>query len=244
MSNGIRSMVGLAGGLLALVLLLPVNATAQSEFLNQSPGKFLEKNENGVGIGAGFATGGSATNFGGLLSYTHKGMLEVGAGLNRYQFDDQGAGLEMTSLQISPFANVHALKQSKDMPINLAFGGAYRSESYSSDAMDASGLELSSSGFVVGGMVYRSFQASKTVNIVPDAGVSYFSQTLKMTDTGTQTENEVDANVTLFSLGASVAAPLSSGNVLNFRAGADIPDEGDARFNAAIGFLLPINLSQ
>ena len=127
---------------------------------------------------------------------------------------------------------------------NLAFGGAYRSESYSSDAMDASGLELSSSGFVVGGMVYRSFQASKTGNIVPDAGVSYFSQTLKMTDTGTQTETEVDANVTLFSLGASVAAPLSSGNVLNFRAGADIPDEGDARFNAAIGFLLPINLSQ
>ena len=118
MSNGIRSMVGLVGGLLALVLLLPVSATAQSEFLNQSQGKFLEKNENGIGVGAGFATGSNATNFGGLLSYTHKGMLEVGAGLNRFDFDDGGAGLEMSSLQISPFVNVHALKQTKEMPIS------------------------------------------------------------------------------------------------------------------------------
>ena len=244
MSYGIRSMVGLAGGLLALVLLLPVNATAQSEFLSSSQGKFLEKNENGVGIGAGFGTGGDATNYGGLLSYTHKGMLEVGAGLNRFEFDDGGAGLEMSSLQISPFVNVHALKQSQQMPISLAFGGAYRSESYSSDAMDQTGLELTSSGFVAGGMVYRSFQASKTINIVPDAAVTYYSATLKMTDTNTQTESETDADLTLFSLGASVAAPLSSGNTLNFRAGVDIPDEGDARFNASIGFLLPINMSQ
>lgn len=172
-------------------------------------GAYLDKGQSGFGIGAAFPTNKDISGFGGSASYCFSGIVDLGLFVGRFSLEEQLAGYDVNAIAISPFINIYVIKQDEDIPISIAIGGTYESDSYSSEALDILNWELSGSYFSFGGSIFGNLPISTTGKIQPSIGVSYVTGESKVEDNSGNSVTS-DNNITNFDIALSLFFKTSS----------------------------------
>jgi hypothetical protein len=173
-----------------------------------SQGEYLSRGTNGFVMNAGFSSNDDATSVGASAGYSMKGIFDFGFSFSNVSFDQKFYDSEeepqdVSATAISPYITVHAIKQdSQNFPLSVALSAAYEIDSYSSNALDDLGLDLSANAWIFGGSLYSDFKMTPSFILQPYGGISYITIKSKFEDdAGNSIED--DESTTAFRFGAS-----------------------------------------
>jgi len=155
---------------------------------------WLQRGVDGYGGFVGLATNGTDALLSLSGGYSYQGFLDFDLGLAFIGYDDFfGDGTEVSALTISPGIQYHPLKQSDNLPFSLGLGAVYNYTIYSSDELDAAGIELT--GWSISGSVnvYRFFKLSGNFGIIPAVAGSYVYESQTLSDGVTDMEGTVNS---------------------------------------------------
>jgi outer membrane usher protein FimD/PapC len=198
-----------------------------------SQGEYLEKGQNGVGISAGFSTNKDANAFGAGVGYSFSGIFDIGFSYTRATSDDEP---EISANNILPSVSIHLLKQNENLPISISFSAGYVKGFYSSEFLDEYDLDMSSSGFIVGGSIFGKMKINPNFSIMPSFGISYYSLTLKLEDQYGDYIDE-DDSTTNINLGLPLLFDMNN-NLLVISPGVSINDDYNT-FVVDLSFVFP-----
>jgi len=217
--------------LVATMLFVGALTATSSPALAQ--GMFLEKGTSGYGFDLGLATGNDVTGIGGGIGYSHNGVLDLRLSINRYDL-----GLDLSGLELAPSIRVHAIKQSEDAPMSLAFDASYSRLGFSSDVLDEVGWEMRQTGFVVGSAVYGALAISDKTSFIPELRVSYGSYEMTIEDSFGDSISD-DADGVLFTIAGTLNAPAGVQNRLGLRASLSFDEDSNTSFGLGLSTVIP-----
>jgi len=151
-----------------------------SESKAQGFASYLDK---GVGGSIGVSSNDQGTYLGAGASYVISPIVEAGLYVGRSSLED--AAVDVTN--IGPVVYVYPVRQSTDLPISVFLRGAYRISSYSGEdveALEERGAEISGSGYSLSLGVFRAFEASPKVQIIPSLDVGYSRSKFEVSGSG------------------------------------------------------------
>ena len=196
-------------------------------------GIFLQEQQSGFGVSAGFASADEATTLSLSGGYLLDGMFEGGLTLARTTFDDT----ELNTTGIAPYVAFYPIRQGEDLPISVRLAAAYEFASVSGDALDTAELDAKGSGYSLGGAVFLSLEATPKLDIVPLVGVSYVGTNVEIED-GFGNSVEFDESYVVFALSAGFAFEASTSGLFTVTPTLGISD-GETSFGIAAGYVLP-----
>lgn len=205
----------------------------------QAQGIFTPK---GFGAEASFSSQENINTLSLEAGYALRGVAEFGLSVARASEDQNG--LDVNATGFSPFIAAYPVRQSQSFPVSVRLGATYTFFSFGGDAIDEFkelGVDLSGSGYEVGGSLFRAFSLSQKVKLIPRAGISYVSATLKLRgedDMGEVISEKETNGFALISLATSFAFQPSSGRVFTVTPRVGF-SEGEAAFGISTGLVLP-----
>lgn len=202
-------------------------------------GAFLDKGKSGFGVGAAFSTNEDISGFGGAASYSFVGIVDLGLFVGRFSLEEKLAGYDVSATAISPFINVHVIKQDEDIPLSIAIGGSYEADSYSSEALDILNWELTGSYFSFGGSIYGNIPISETGKIQPSLGVSYVTGESEVKDNSGNSVT-TDDNITNFDIALSIFFKTSSSTIFRITPVVGF-NKDNTTFALGAGFIFSTN---
>ena len=162
-----------------------------------SQGEYLESGQKGLGLYGGFSTNKDENAFGVGVGYSFNGIVDIGFSYSKSTSDSKP---EISVKNISPSISLHLFKQNETLPISLSIGANYVKGFYSFNNSDYSKLEMSSSGFIIGGKIFRKIQVGPNFSIMPSFGFFYYSLTIEFDYQGEDTR-DVDGSMKNINLG-------------------------------------------
>lgn len=213
-----------------MLLLLAGSAQAQGIFTT-----------NGFGVEANFSAQDDITTLGAEAGYVWHGLAEAGFSVARAADEQNGPTLNATAF--TPFVGVYPLRQSGDMPVSLRLGASYSFFSFSGDYADQFtdlGLEIDGHSYDVGGQLFRAFDVSPRVKIIPRIGASYVWATVafKGTVDGEPVDEEETSSFEVLTFAPSIAYTAGRRGVFTITPRVSFSD-GESGFGISTGFILP-----
>ena len=171
---------------------------------------YLEKEQNGFGIGGGFSTNDDISGFSGEVGYSFSGVLDFGLSVSRLGFDEQLLGEDLNATVISPFVSYIPIKQDESIPVSFSLGGFYQKQLYTNDVLDDNNIDVTGDYFTIGAALFTDVEASDAMKVQPKVGVNYITGETKVEDSsGSVSESD---NSTVFNLGVSLIFETSPSN--------------------------------
>jgi len=202
-------------------------------------GAYLERDQNGFGIGAGFSTNDDVTGIGGSVGYSVNGIFDFGIGVESFSFDQKLLGADLSATVISVSITFYAIKQNDESPISFAIGAGYDWQTYSNDVLDGFNIDMSGGFFSVGGSLFGYFNGSESFRIQPSVGFTYVTGEVKLEDSNGNEETEKD-DTTVFSLGIGIAFNTAPNNIFVISPRVGI-SEGTTTFGIGLSFIFSMN---
>jgi hypothetical protein len=226
-------------GFLLMALLVAGIVTPATDAAAQ--GMFLDKGTSGFGFGAGYQTNEDVSGYSLTAGGSAKGTLDLGMSIGRLSFDQHQYMDDLKATAISPFLRVHAIKQSESIPFSFSFGASYEWDSYSSDMLEKTEVEMKGSAYSFGGSLYSTIPMSFSVELVPTVGITYTEAKVEFEDSFGESIS-ADGDVTTYSFGLNLSLRLPENRKFILGPGAAVNDE-NTTFTFSIGFVFPTNPS-
>lgn len=189
----------------SIAILIPASAQAQGVNI------WLQNGVSGVGAVSGFGFGSNLTGLLAAAGYSYKGVLEFDV---EAQWDHFSGTASLDTVPLSVGVAFHPIKQSKEMPISLAFQGFGGYTLLSGDELNNQGLTAYGWDVSLAAGVYRFFPLAERVGLTPEFyfGWSHTSTTASFQDTGEQLSSTSD-DAAFFTLGANLGFLDGSGHI-------------------------------
>ena len=78
-----------------------------------SQGSYLERGQSGFGLGSSFTINKNISGFDGSASYCLRGIIDIGFAAGWFSLKEKIEGSNVSATAVSPFFNIHFLKQNK-----------------------------------------------------------------------------------------------------------------------------------
>lgn len=198
----------------------------------QGFGTYMDKGPGGV-IGVTSFDGG--TSVGATGSYVFSPLIEAKVSAYRSSYDDS----EVTATGVGPALTVYPVRQSPDIPVSVALSGSYAFVSYSGDYIDnleERGTDVSANSYSVDGSIFRVFEATPKLRIVPSVNVGYQNF---QTEFSTSTDSEVNTEDGV-GFGAAAIVLFQTSETMYFTVTPNVSVyEGDTSYGIAAAIALP-----
>jgi len=143
---------------------------------------------------------------------------------------------DLKATGISPYLEIHALKQTDIIPISLTIGGSFSKISYSADFLDDYGCEMKGTGFSFGGLIYGSMMLSPNANLIPMVAIVYSYWETKIEDSYGASISDDSESLT-FKAGFSVDFITPTSNIFFISPNISIDDDDYTSLSITIGLI-------
>jgi len=176
--------------LIVLALLYVVTTYSVGEASAQN--RYLDEGQSGVGLAGALGQGEDYTQVGAGLTYTVNGRLDFNISVSRSSFDEDEFGEDFSSTVFSPGISAALLRPTDTSVLGVEVGAGYGMASFSGDALDALGWEMSSNAVSAGIDFYLKLSSSPTLQVYPAIGASYVSVSGEIEDSfGNSVDDDV-----------------------------------------------------
>ena len=204
-----------------------------------SQGSYLERGQSGFGLGSSFTINKNISGFDGSVSYCLRGIIDIGFAAGWFSLKEKIEGSNVSATAVSPFFNIHFLKQNKRIPFSIAINFLYESDTYSSDAFERTGLELGGKDYSFGGTIYNYTPISNTGKLILSLGISYNVAESEITNSPGNSITSSN-NFTRADLGASFFFDLSPSSIIHFTPVVGITEKL-VTYNLGVGYIFTTN---
>jgi opacity protein-like surface antigen len=195
--------------------------------------RFFADGQNGVGLRLGLGNSEDTSSFGASFTYTVNGLFDLGIGFSRASFDEDEWGENFTGTAIIPFVAAGIVRPSETSYLGIDLEGQYESLSYSGDALDVFGWDMSGHSYAFGASLYLRLESSPGLTVYPRAGLAYASVTAKIEDSFGDSLEDTNEDVLL---SASVDFQINQRIVIS---PAFSHFDGSSSWGISLGFILP-----
>ena len=176
--------------------------------------RYLPSGQSGLRIGGGVSGNEDATAFSGGVSVSIGGYVDLGLGYGSISFDEKLGGADLTATTLSPYIGIEIVKQSEELPIDIRAAGGYYTAQYSNSYLSNLAIEMSGSGWEVGGSISSAFSVTESIKIMPVFGITYGEATMKLED-NLGNEIKSDDNTTYFDIDLVISVKTGKSHYLN-----------------------------
>ena len=140
----------------------------------------LPEGFSGFGFSGELITSEDTQGAGGGVEFSSNGVVDVGINFKVAEAKDDS----FSGISFSPFVRVFLLKQKGTMPISFSLSARYVVGTYESALLGALGfnVDLTSSGILIRGNIYKKFDVSPSFSIVPTVGIAYYAYKVSLKD--------------------------------------------------------------
>ena len=193
------------------------------ESMNENLGEedILKGGDNGIEFGFGLTSNSNTNSFGGAVSYSISGLVDIGVSLQRHQLDE----LELFATTIDPSITFYAIKQKPEIyPLSISLNFAYQRHIYSGYRLVWLDLDMHGNYFLFGVNLSSNINSTSSIYFQPFGLFSYITGTTKLIDSFGNSESE-DNSFISFGFGISILFKTSSKSIFRVRPGISISED-------------------
>lgn len=143
---------------------------------------YLEPDQRGYAVSAGFASNEYATGFFGSFGFSPSGRFDFAFSVGSVNYEGSLFGSSLSAISLSPSVTIYPIKQSDDNPVSLAIGASYEWQSYSHDMLTRANVDMNGRVLSLGAGLLAYFWISNSVRIIPSVSAAYLMGEISLTN--------------------------------------------------------------
>jgi len=204
-------------------------------FFLSAQSQYTPDKKSSFGVSGGFSSDDDATSLDLGIGFSILGRGDLGLDYSKINFKEKLLGEELSTSAFTFSASLFPLKQSLKIPVSLAITGALGFATYTSDALDYLGWDMTATLAGFGLNLYHRINISNSFALMPSLGFSYTHTKLTIEDSYGNSVEDTDSQTGL-GAGLDFIFPLSQSGLLTLCPSLFFSEESTS-FGISLGFV-------